>query len=50
MEKNEAKISGFAVVKKASSPWKKAFLKKKIIPAYFCRYDLQSRAQNIFFK
>ena len=29
MEKNDAKISGFAVVKKAPSPWKNIFLKKK---------------------
>ena len=28
-EKNDAQISGFAVVKKAPSPWKKNFLKKK---------------------
>ena len=28
MEKNEAKISGFTVAKKAPSPWKKVFSKK----------------------
>ena len=29
MEKNEAQISGFAVVKKGPSPWKKIFSKNK---------------------
>ena len=28
-EKNDAQISGFLVMKKALSPWKKCFLKKK---------------------
>ena len=36
MEENEAKISGFAVVKKAPSPWKKSFSKKSI-SAYLYR-------------
>ena len=35
---NEAQISGFPVVKKAPSPWK-IFFRKKILPAYLCRYD-----------
>ena len=34
VEKIEAQISGFAVVKKAPSPWK---IKKKILPAYLYR-------------
>ena len=42
MEKNETQISGFAVAKKAPSPWKVFFKKKKILPAYLCRYDLQN--------
>ena len=29
MEKNETQISGFAVMKKAPSPWKKNFFEKK---------------------
>ena len=29
MEKNDARDGDFAVVKKAQSPWKKIFLKKK---------------------
>ena len=37
MEKNEAQISGFAVVKKGPSPWKKIFSKKKILSAYLYR-------------
>ena len=41
MEKNEAQISGFAVVKKA--PENSFFFKKiKIFPAYLYRYDLQN--------
>ena len=28
MEKNDAQVSGFAVVEKAPSPWNKNFLKK----------------------
>ena len=28
VEKNDAQISGFSAVKKASSPWKKCFSKK----------------------
>ena len=31
MEKNDAQISGFLVVKKAPSPWKKCFSKKKSV-------------------
>ena len=31
MEKNDAQISGFAVVEKAPSPLKKIFLKKKFL-------------------
>ena len=31
MGKNGAQISGFSVVKKAQSPWKKCFLKKKSV-------------------
>ena len=34
MQKNDAQLSGFAVVKKAPSQWKKRFLKKKF-PAFF---------------
>ena len=35
MEKNDAQVSGFAVVKKAPSPWKKNVLKKKNLIAYW---------------
>ena len=41
MEKNDAQISGFAVVKKAPSPWKK-FFEKKNLPAYLYISDLQN--------
>ena len=47
MEKNEPQISGFAAVKKAPSPWKKNF-RKTVLPAYFCRYDLQNSVQKFF--
>ena len=46
MEKNEAKISGFAVVKKAPRPWKKVFSKKN--PAYLNKSDLQNGARKFF--
>ena len=42
MEKNEAQISGFAVVKKSSKSLKKIFLEKKNCPPYLRRYDLQN--------
>ena len=45
MEKNKAQISGFAVTKKAPSPLKK---KKKILPAYLRRYDLQNGVRKFF--
>ena len=31
MKKNDAQISGFSVVKKGASPWKKNFWKKKSV-------------------
>ena len=37
VEKNEAQISSFAVVKKAPSPWKENFFKKRILPVYLYR-------------
>ena len=47
MGKNEAQISGFTVVKKASSSSKNSFSKKKkFIPPYFCRYDLPNGVQK----
>ena len=48
MEKNEAEISGFAVTKNAPSPGKIFLKKKKIVPAYLCRYDLQNGAEIFF--
>ena len=48
MEKNETQISGFAVMKKAPSPWKKNFFWKKILPTYLCRYDLQNGVWKYF--
>ena len=36
-EKNDAQISRVIVVKKAPSPWKKIFSKKKTLPAYLYR-------------
>ena len=47
-EKNEAKISGFAVTEKAPSPWKKNFFEKNIRLSYFCRNDLQNSVRNFF--
>ena len=47
MEKNETQISGFAVVKKAPSPWK-IFISKKNLPAYLCRYNLQNGVRKFF--
>ena len=47
MEKNEAQISGSAVVKKAPSPSKK-FFRKKILPAYLWRYELQNDVRKFF--
>ena len=48
MEKNKAQISGFAVTKKAPSPLKEVFSKKKILLAYLCRNDLQNGVQKLF--
>ena len=50
VEKNKAQISSsFAVAKRAPSPWKKIFSKKKKnLPAYLCRYDLQNVVQKFF--
>ena len=45
--KNEAQISGFAVVRKAPSPWKKNF-SKKLLPAYLYRYDFQNGMWKFF--
>ena len=42
MEKYDAQISRVAVVKKAPSPWKKNFSKKKFLSAYLYRSDLQN--------
>ena len=47
VQKNEVEISGFAVAKKALSPWKKSFFEKKL-QAYLCRYDLQKDMRNFF--
>ena len=47
VEKNEVQISCFAVAKKAPSLEKYIF-RKKILPAYLCRYDLQNGAQKFF--
>ena len=45
--KNDGQISGFVVVKKAPSPWKKIFSKKTILPAYLCRYDFQNSVRKL---
>ena len=45
-EKNDAQISGFLVMKKALSPWKKCFLKKKI----FCADTIFKMVCGNFFK
>ena len=48
MEKNDAQNSGFAVVKKARSPWKKSLFDKNILPAYLYRWDLQNGVRKFF--
>ena len=40
--------SGFAVVKKAPSPWKKLKKKKKNLPAYLFGYDLKNVEREFF--
>ena len=47
-KKNEDQINTFKVTKKASSPLKKMFSKKKFIPAYLCQYDLQNGVRKFF--
>ena len=48
-KKNEDQINAFKVTKKASSPLKKMFSKKKkFIPAYLCQYDLQKGVRKFF--
>ena len=49
MEKNDAQISGFAVVKKALSPWKKNFLKKEFFHL-ICTDKIYETMCGIFFK
>ena len=48
MEKNKAQISGFTFPEKAPSPWKVFFLKKKILPAFLCRYHRQKELWKLF--
>ena len=47
--KDDTQISRVTVVKKAPSPWKKNFSKKKKnLPAYLCGYDLQNGVRKYF--
>ena len=48
MEKNEAQISGFAVVKKAPTAWKKRFSKKHS-SSLFVQILSSKRCANFFF-
>ena len=47
MQKNYGHISGFTFVRKAEKYMKENIL-KKILPAYFCRQDLQKAGRNFF--
>ena len=47
MQKSDAQLSGFAVLKKILSYWKKFFW-KKIFQAYLWRKDLQNGLQKRF--
>ena len=49
MEKNEGQISGFAVAKKAPSPWKNFFSKKKS-SSLFVKIRPTKRFAEFFFE
>ena len=49
MEKNDAQISGFSVVKKAPSPWRKCFSKKKSVQL-ICTDTIFKTVCGIFFE
>ena len=49
MEKNDAQISGFSVVEKAPSPWKKSFSKKNP-SSLFVQIRSSKRCAEIFLK
>ena len=48
MGKNEAQINGFAVVKKAATPWKKVFSKKKFFQLIFADMIFKMVGGNVF--